>query len=98
MSGKTVSSAILVLLLANLVATVCDVFIKFAGADVPIFQFTFVRLLFMCLVLLPFVAKSLWTKPMEGMGIHMLRGNIWVLTAVLLVISLSNLQIGRAHV
>lgn len=97
MSGRTVSSAIVVLVLGNLMATLCDVLIKFAEADTAVFQFTFFRVLFMCLVLLPFVLYQRVAKPFEGLGLHIVRGNLWILTSVLLVISLSQLPLATAN-
>lgn len=97
MSGRTVSSAILVLVLGNMMATLCDVLIKFAQADAVVFQFTFFRVLFMCLVLFPFVLLKRVEKPFEGLKLHIVRGNLWVLTSILLVISLSQLPLATAN-
>ena len=86
MSGRTVSSAIFVLVLGSFFATLCDTFIKMAGSDVAIFQFTFLRAVFMCLILCPIVvfrfrhyAKS---TAFLGLKLHFIRGNMWVLAAV----------------
>ncbi|CUB04426.1 DMT family transporter [Marinomonas fungiae] len=97
MSGRSVSSAILVLVLGNLMATICDVLIKLANANEAVFQFTFYRVLFMCLVLAPFVLLKRTKNPFEGLKLHILRGNLWVLTSVLLVISLSQLPLATAN-
>lgn len=97
MSGKTVSSAILVLVLGNLMATICDVFIKLAGAGEAVFQFTFYRVLFMCLLLVPFVLWQRTESPFAGLKLHILRGNLWVLTSVLLVVSLAQLPLATAN-
>jgi drug/metabolite transporter (DMT)-like permease len=100
-SGRTVSSAILILVLGSFFATLCDVFIKMAGVDVAIFQFTFFRAVFMCLILCPIaVAKYLRSpRSMATLGLkwHFIRGNIWVLAAVLLVISLAELPLATAN-
>ncbi|MBM6551682.1 DMT family transporter [Marinomonas ostreistagni] len=97
MSGRTVSSAILVLVLGNLMATLCDVLIKFAQADAAVFQFTFFRVLFMCLVLAPFVLSQRVEQPFAGLRLHLVRGNLWVLTSILLVISLAQLPLATAN-
>lgn len=97
MSGKSVSSAILVLVLGNLMATICDVLIKLASANEAVFQFTFYRVLFMCFVLAPFVLFKRIENPFAGLKLHILRGNLWVLTSVLLVISLSQLPLATAN-
>ncbi|MBJ7549928.1 DMT family transporter [Marinomonas ostreistagni] len=97
MSGKTISSAILVLVLGNLMATVCDVLVKLANAGDAVFQFTFYRVLFMCVVLAPLVLRKRVSRPLQGIGLHFVRGNLWVLTSVLLVISLSHLPLATAN-
>lgn len=97
MSGRTVSSAILLLVLGNLAATFCDAFIKSAG-EVPILQFSFIRALCMVLFLLPFAPFVVDRKlPFKGSRIHFLRANIWVMAAVLLITSLSALPLATAN-
>lgn len=97
MSGRTVSSAILVLVLGNMMATLCDVLIKFAQAGDAVFQFTFYRVLFMCLLLAPVVLWRRVERPFDGFKLHFLRGNLWVLTSILLVVSLSQLPLATAN-
>ncbi|PYF83572.1 EamA domain-containing membrane protein RarD [Marinomonas alcarazii] len=101
MSGRTVSSAILILVLGSFFATLCDVFIKMAGVDVAIFQFTFFRAVFMCLILFPIAVMKYLSSPKAvatlGLKLHVIRGNLWVLGSVLLVISLSELSLATAN-
>lgn len=101
MSGRTVASAIFVLILGSFFATLCDVFIKLAGPDVAVFQFTFLRAVFMCLMLLPIVLIRQKNRPkssiLSGFRLHFIRGNMWVLAAVLLVVSLSELSLAAAN-
>lgn len=101
MSGRTVSSAILILVLGSFFATLCDVFIKLAGVEVPIFQFTLFRAVFMCMILLPIVAFRYFRRPSSavflGLKLHFIRGNMWVLAAILLVFSLSELSLATAN-
>lgn len=101
MSGRTVASAIFVLILGSFFATLCDVFIKLAGPDVAVFQFTFLRAVFMCLMLLPIVLIRQKNRPrssiLGGFKLHFIRGNMWVLAAVLLVVSLSELSLATAN-
>lgn len=93
--------AILILVLGSFFATLCDVFIKMAGADVAIFQFTFFRAVCMCLILCPIAVMKYLRSPKSaarlGLKLHFLRGNLWVLGAVLLVISLSELSLATAN-
>lgn len=101
MSGRTVSSAILVLVLGSFFATLCDVFIKMAGPDVAVFQLTFFRAVFMCMILCPiaFFKYQRMEKSTAFMSIklHFLRGNLWVLAGVLLTISLAALPLATAN-
>ncbi|MFT2111152.1 DMT family transporter [Marinomonas sp. 2405UD68-3] len=97
MSGKTVSSAIVLLILGNLMATLCDAFIKMAGKDIPVFQFTFMRVVCMILCLLPFIRQVNWAQPFEGAKLHFLRGGIWVVAGVLLVFALGDLPLATAN-
>tara|TARA_R110001599_G_scaffold22482_1_gene82803 strand:+ start:1192 stop:2100 length:909 start_codon:yes stop_codon:yes gene_type:complete len=100
-SGRTVSSAILILVLGSFFATLCDVFIKLAGSEVAIFQFTFLRAVFMCFILLPIVVLRLYRRSKSavflGLKLHFIRGNMWVLAAVLLVLSLAELSLATAN-
>ncbi len=101
MSGRTVGNAISILVLGSLFATLCDVVIKMAGAEVAIFQFTFFRALFMCLLLLPVVTYIYIKNPkvplLTGLKVHVLRGHLWVLAAILLVVSLAELPLATAN-
>ncbi|MCB5162822.1 DMT family transporter [Marinomonas algarum] len=101
MSGRTVSSAILVLVLGSFFATLCDVFIKMAGPDVAVFQLTFFRVVFMCSILCP-IAMVKYQRmdkntALIGMKLHFIRGNLWVLAGVLLTISLASLPLATAN-
>lgn len=100
MSGRTVSSAILILVLGSFFATLCDVSIKLAGAEMAIFQFTFLRAFLMCLILLPIALVKLRSRTesmFSGVKLHFFRGNLWVLASVLLVVSLSELSLATAN-
>lgn len=97
MSGRTIGSAILILVLGNLFATFCDVFIKLAGSNVPIFQFTFMRLLMICIVLVPLAVKHASSDYLAGFKLHFIRGNLWILASILLIISLSELPLATAN-
>jgi len=100
-SGRTVSSAILILVLGSFFATLCDVFIKMADVDVAIFQFTFFRAVFMCLILFPIAVhrylNSDRSTAILGLKLHFIRGNMWVLAGVLLTISLAELPLATAN-
>jgi drug/metabolite transporter (DMT)-like permease len=101
MSGRTVASAIFVLVLGSFFATLCDVSIKLAGPDVAVFQFTFLRAIFMCLILIPIVYIRYLHRPRAiffvGLKLHFFRGNLWIFASVLLVISLTELSLATAN-
>ncbi|WP_059122772.1 DMT family transporter [Vibrio sp. MEBiC08052] len=97
MSGKTVSSAILILVIGNFFATLCDVFIKMVGSSMSAYQFTLMRLVMICLILLPLAYKHINFKGEVGLKLHVLRGNLWVLASILLIISLSQLPLATAN-
>lgn len=97
MSGKTVSSAVILLILGNLAATFCDAFIKAAGNDIPIFQFIFIRALCTALLLLPFYRSIDWSQLLVGAKLHFIRGNLWVFSSLLLIIALQLLPLSTAN-
>ena len=97
MTGKTVTSAVLLLIMGNLVATFCDAFIKAAGQDIPVFQFIFIRAICTFLLLLPFYRFVDWKAPLRGAKLHLLRGNLWILSSLLLIISLQVLPLATAN-
>ena len=57
MSGKTVNSAILLLVIGNAMAILSDVFIKLLDPGAPVFQFAFLRCVLTLAFLLPLARK-----------------------------------------
>ena len=57
MSGKTVNSAILLLVIGNAMALISDVFIKLLEPGAPVFQFAFLRCLITLGLLLPMAGQ-----------------------------------------
>ncbi len=57
MSGKTINSAILLLVIGNALAIGSDVFIKLLEPGAPIFQFAFLRCLFTLAFLMPLLGQ-----------------------------------------
>ncbi|WP_421849811.1 DMT family transporter [Marinomonas sp.] len=100
MSGRTLGSAIFVLVLGSFFATLCDVVVKLADAKVAIYQLTFLRIVFMCLILLPIVFVRMWRRPDHlsvGIKLHFIRGHLWIVAALFLVLSLSELSLATAN-
>jgi len=95
--GRSVTSAVSLLVIGNLLATFGDVSIKSAGHDIPIFQFIFIRVICTVLLLLPFYRMVAWSNVFVGSRVHFIRGNIWVLATVLLVLSLQLLPLSTAN-
>ncbi|WP_166267135.1 DMT family transporter [Marinobacter caseinilyticus] len=97
MSGKTVNSAILLLVIGNFMALVSDVFIKTMGPDAPVFQYTFLRCLLTALMLLPFRRQIDFTRFFEGIGVHGLRAHIQLAGISCMVIALGTLPLATAN-
>ncbi len=66
MSGKTVNSAILLLVIGNAMAIISDVFIKLLEPGAPIFQFAFLRCVLTLFMLLPLIGKLEPEVPLRG--------------------------------
>ncbi|WP_372964131.1 DMT family transporter [Marinobacter sp.] len=97
MSGKTVNSAILLLIIGNAMALVSDVLVKLLEADTPIFQFAFLRCLLTLVFLLP-LAKKLDRKNLfSGLKIHAIRAHIHLVGIACMVIALTNLPLATAN-
>jgi drug/metabolite transporter (DMT)-like permease len=97
MSGKTVNSAILLLVIGNFMALVSDVFIKTMGAEAPVFQYTFLRCLLTILMLLPFWRQIDFTRFLEGFAAHSLRAHIQLGGIACIVTALGTLPLATAN-
>src|SRR5690606_9143652 len=96
-SGKTVNSAILLLVIGNAMALISDVFIKLLEPDAPIFQFAFLRCILTLAFLLP-LAKQLDRQHLfSGFKIHALRAHIHLAGIVCMIIALTNLPLATAN-
>lgn len=97
MSGKTVNSAILLLILGNAMALISDVFIKTLGSDAPVFQFTFVRCLLTLVMLLPLYRYIDVRRLFQGLGVHLLRAHVHLAGMVCMVIAIGSLPLATAN-
>lgn len=87
MSGKTVNSAILLLVIGNAMALISDVFIKLLEPGAPVFQFAFLRCLITLVLLLP-LARQLDRKHLfAGFKIHAFRAHIHLAGIMCMVIA-----------
>ena len=97
MSGKTVNSAILLLVLGNAMALVSDVFIKLMEPGAPIFQFAFVRCMLTLALLLPLARKIDRNNLFSGIKIHAMRAHIHLVGLLCMIVALSNLPLATAN-
>lgn len=97
MSGKTVNSAILLLVIGNAMAIISDVFIKLLEPGAPIFQFAFLRCVLTLFMLIPLVGKLNRKYLFAGLKIHALRAHIHLAGMLCMVIALGNLPLATAN-
>lgn len=97
MSGKTVNSAILLLVIGNALALVSDVFIKLLEPGAPIFQFAFVRSLLTLVLLLPLWHMVDTSRLFQGFGVHLLRAHIHLVGMICMVVALITLPLATAN-
>lgn len=97
MSGKTVNSAILLLVIGNAMALISDVFIKLLEPGAPVFQFAFLRCLITLALLLPLAGQLDRKNLFTGLGIHTLRAHIHLVGILCMIIALANLPLATAN-
>ena len=97
MSGKTLRSAILLLIVGNALAVLSDVVVKMMGTDAPVFQFMFIRTLITIGLLLPFYREFNLARPFEGILIHSIRSITALFGIYCMVIALTNLPLATAN-
>ncbi|MEH6671913.1 DMT family transporter [Halopseudomonas sp.] len=97
MSGKTVNSAIALLVIGNALALISDVFIKFLEQGAPVFQYALMRCVITLLVLLPFWRQIDTGKLFEGGGLHFVRGHVHLVGIVCMVYALVALPLATAN-
>jgi len=97
MSGRTVASAILLLVAGNLLAISSDVVVKGLGPDVPVFQFVFMRSLASLLLMLPFLGQLDRKRLFQGFRIHLARAHLSLLGISCMVIALNALPLATAN-
>ncbi|GAA3970247.1 DMT family transporter [Allohahella marinimesophila] len=97
MPGKTVNSAIVLLVIGNALALISDVVIKLLGEDVPVLQFVFLRCLCTVLMLLPFYKMIDRQALFAGLGYHALRAHIGIVGIAAMVMALATLPLATAN-
>jgi len=97
MSGKTVNSAILLLVIGNAMALISDVFIKLMEPGAPIFQFAFLRCVITLLLLLPLAGQLNRKHLFSGFKIHAVRSHVHLAGLLCMVVALANLPLATAN-
>lgn len=97
MAGKTVNSAIALLVIGNALALISDVFIKFLEAGAPVFQYAFLRCVITLLVLLPFWRHIDTSKAFEGARLHFIRAHVHLVGIICMVYALIALPLATAN-
>jgi len=97
MSGKTVNSAILLLVLGNAMALISDVFIKLMEPGAPIFQFAFLRCMLTLVLLLPLARKIDRNNLFAGLKVHAMRAHIHLVGILCMIVALGNLPLATAN-
>lgn len=97
MPGKTVNSAIILLVAGNAMAIVSDVFIKIMEPGAPVFQFTFLRSLLTLALLLPLYRQVNRARLFEGFGVHLARSQIHLVGILCMVVALTSLPLATAN-
>jgi len=96
-SGKTVNSAILLLIIGNAMAIGSDVFIKILEPGAPVFQFAFLRCVITLAFLLPMTRQLNRQHLFAGVKIHAIRAHVHLAGIVCMVIALTNLPLATAN-
>jgi drug/metabolite transporter (DMT)-like permease len=97
MSGKTVNSAILVLVIGNAKTLISDVFIRLLEPGAPVFQFAFLRCFLTLIMLLPLWRQVDRSRLFEGLGTHLLRAHIHLAGILCMVVALVSLLLATAN-
>lgn len=97
MSGKTVNSAILLLVIGNALAVISDAIIKLQGSDAPVFLFVLVRTLCTVVLLLPLVSMVDRGNLFAGIKIHLIRAHVGLIGISCMVVALNTLPLATAN-
>lgn len=97
MTGRTVNSAIALLVVGNALAIGSDVAVKLLDRDVPLFQFVFARALCTIILLAPLFAKIEHRRLFRGLSLHAVRAHISLAGIICMVVSLQWLPLATAN-
>lgn len=97
MTGRTVGSAIILLVIGNLMAILSDTVIKLVSADIAVFQFVAMRLVCTLLLLMPLWPMIDWRGFFRGSRIHLVRAHVGLFGIICMVVALSHLELAVAN-
>ncbi len=97
MAGKTIGSAIFLLIIGNAMALISDVMIKLLEPGAPIFQFAFLRCVLTLILLLPMARKIDRRHLFAGAGLHAFRAHVHLIGLLCMVVALANLPLATAN-
>lgn len=97
MNNMTVGLAMILLVIGNLIAVFSDALIKTLSDDIAVYQFVLFRQITAALILLPlcFIGKKTAFK--QGLKWHVIRGHIWLIGAVFMVIAISSMPLATVN-
>lgn len=93
----SVGLAMTLLVIGNIIAVFSDALIKTLSTDGPVYQFVLFRQLTAVLMLLPFCLFTNKSNFFVGFKWHVLRGHIWLLGAILMVIAINAMPLATAN-
>ncbi|WP_114417831.1 DMT family transporter [Marinospirillum perlucidum] len=97
MSGKTLNSALALLILGNFLALLSDVAIKLLEPGTPVLQFAFLRCLFTLILLLPLAGQLNRQQFLTGWKVHLFRAHLHLGGIICMVIALTYLPLATAN-
>lgn len=97
MPGRTINSAIILLVAGNALAIISDVFIKVMGSGAPVFQFILLRSILTLVLLVPFYRQLNGQRFFEGFGVHAIRSQMHLIGIFCMVIALTSLPLATAN-
>ncbi|MGQ9425252.1 DMT family transporter [Gilvimarinus sp. F26214L] len=97
MTGRTVRSALLLLVVGNALAIGSDVVVKLMDPELPLFQFIFLRTLLSVILLLPLWRQVDFSHLQRGGKLHLLRAHITLVGIICMVTALQTLPLATAN-
>lgn len=97
MQKMSVSLAMALLVIGNLIAVLSDALIKTLDENIAIYQFVLFRQITAALILMPLCFFGNKTSFTQGFKWHFIRGHIWLIGAVFMVIAISSMPLATVN-